>query len=345
VVERIISEIASGATLRRLAARLDAEVVPTPNGGVRWQPAVLREMCCNPAYTGAAYANRRIITKKNGTRVQRERPLDEQIPLPAGTVPAIVSSECAAAAQERLRNNKSQARRNNHRPEAFLLRGGFVVGGCCGKRLYTEWVSDYAFQRRQGEKRAMYRVRRDTDGHNDCPNMHITAATLDDAVWRRIRALFLQPEIIEREVERLRTEDPTIADRSTVERSLAAVTQQQTNLTRAVAALADPDASAPLLEAMKATGVRKRALEAERNALEERHEVWAATQIEVGPLAPWIARVAANLDTMTYEEKRNLLTLLRVQVTVFPKDHTPRYEIRAAVPLPQDSNDIVYSTH
>ena len=40
--------------------------------------------------TGEAAAHRRIVTKENGTRHHRARPLDEQIALPAGTVPAIV---------------------------------------------------------------------------------------------------------------------------------------------------------------------------------------------------------------------------------------------------------------
>jgi site-specific DNA recombinase len=341
VVERIIREIAGGATLRGLATRLDAEGVPTPNGAAHWHPSTLRAFCFTPMYAGTATAHRRVVTRGNGKRHYAVRPLDEQIALPAGTVPAIVSPELLSAAQERLSRNKEQAPRNNRNPEAFLLRGGFIVGGCCGKRVHTGWSKRDS---KQTPLRGVYRVRTGVSGHDGCPSLGITAATLDDAVWRRVRALFLQPEIIEREVERLRTDDPTVADRAAVEQSLAAITKQQTNLTRTIATLDDADASAPLVDALKAAGARKRELEAECAALEARREAWAATQMDVGPLAPWIARVAANLDTMTYDEKRDLLATLRVRVTVYPMAHTPRWQITAAVPLPQSDGDIVFPT-
>ena len=46
------------ATLYTVAARLTAARVPTPTGKERWNTPTVRNILCNPAYTGTAYANR-----------------------------------------------------------------------------------------------------------------------------------------------------------------------------------------------------------------------------------------------------------------------------------------------
>jgi DNA invertase Pin-like site-specific DNA recombinase len=44
VVDRILTEHASGATYNAIAKGLDADAVPTPNGGQRWYPSTVRRL-------------------------------------------------------------------------------------------------------------------------------------------------------------------------------------------------------------------------------------------------------------------------------------------------------------
>src|SRR6185503_18626416 len=46
------------ATLYQVTLRLSTVRIPTPTGKQRWTTASIRNMLTNPAYTGAAYANR-----------------------------------------------------------------------------------------------------------------------------------------------------------------------------------------------------------------------------------------------------------------------------------------------
>ena len=61
-------------------------------------------------------------------------PPDQQIDslpklaLVEGVIPALVPAEIFEAVAERLRLNAARSARNNHEPEAYLLRGGYARG-------------------------------------------------------------------------------------------------------------------------------------------------------------------------------------------------------------------------
>ncbi len=63
-------------------------------------------------------------------------------------------------------------------------------------------------------------------------------------------------------------------------------------------------------------------------------------------LKTWCGRVAKNLQTLSYKEKRLILEAIGVSVKVFRVDHDPRWEITIA-PLPikaSKSSPFVFST-
>ncbi len=82
-----------------------------------------------------------------------------------------------------------------------------------------------------------------------------------------------------------------------------------------------------------ALGNRSRELNAERDSIAARQASWQMTQDRLSDLQVWVGTVAANLDDLVYDQKRDLLTALDVKVKLYRADHTPRYEITASIPL------------
>jgi site-specific DNA recombinase len=154
---------------------------------------------------------------------------------------------------------------------------------------------------------------------------------LDPAVWSRVRNVIVDPDTVAREVERLRSKDPTGDDLRAVQRLIAAVERQQTNLSNAVAMLDDPDAAVPLVAQLTALAERRRKLDAEQVALAERQAEWKSARLDVDNLATWCATVSDQIDTLSWHERRMALSALGVSATIYPHGHEPRYVINADI--------------
>ena len=137
VVRRMFASSGAGMSLRSIATELTADGIPTPRGSAVWDPVVIRNILRNSAYAGEAYAFRIKHTKVPGSNRSRhtERPRDEWVRLPDGTIPAIVDREIFALVQDRLGRNLEQSPRRLRDPETYLLRGGYVRCGYCGNSM------------------------------------------------------------------------------------------------------------------------------------------------------------------------------------------------------------------
>jgi site-specific DNA recombinase len=134
-VRRIFSEIAEGASARKVATGLTADRIPTPTGKQHWHVTSIVNMVRHPTYIGEVTAWRWKQEKIKGRgKVQSQRPYEEQVVIP-GVAPALVTEAIADAALKRLAINKQESVRNNRNPEAFLLRGGVARCGYCGSAL------------------------------------------------------------------------------------------------------------------------------------------------------------------------------------------------------------------
>lgn len=161
------------------------------------------------------------------------------------------------------------------------------------------------------------------------------APILDGAVWERVESVLLDPEIIAREVARRAASNTLQADLHAIDRRLRTVDEQRKRLAKAISTLEDEEASAPLLIELAALASAARTLKAERVLIERRAEDEAETQRRLNDLSHWCQRVAGNLLTFAYQDKRMVLEALGVSVRVFRADHEPRWEITMA-PLPVD---------
>src|SRR6516165_3527382 len=112
-----VMDTGDGFCIGEITRRLNAQGIPTRKHSARWERSVVWAMLRNPAYRGAAgfgkthIASRRRVTRALRQRntivssdsVGHERPSQEWIEIP---VPALVSEESFARAQELLLENK-----------------------------------------------------------------------------------------------------------------------------------------------------------------------------------------------------------------------------------------------
>ena len=110
------------SVLARSTRQLNAEGIPTRKESARWERSTVWAVLRNPAYRGAAcFGKTRVSGRARVMRPQRrrgvtmpsmtvghERPREEWIEIP---VPALVSEESFARAQELLHENKIRSRR------------------------------------------------------------------------------------------------------------------------------------------------------------------------------------------------------------------------------------------
>jgi site-specific DNA recombinase len=340
VVQRIFLASLGGETLRCIAAKLSAEAVPTPTGrNTQWAVTTVRRILSTPQYTGQAVAFRWQSERREGRKRTSRRPVDEQLTLPEGTIPALVAQKEFAAVAIRLEANQRMAVRNNRDPEASLLRTGFVRCGYCGSPLTVKNPSPS----RPGDRH--YRcgtVNRDRFG---CPAARIQTRQLDQAVWDRVVLVLTRPEIIAAEVERRRGQDRSATEIITLDRRLAEIAARRQRLARAISLLDDEEASAALLQETMALTDQQRVLTAERGRMAMEHSESRADQERLGDLAAWCERVAGNLDSLAYEERRMILGALGVEVKLFRSDHDPRWEVTMTPsPEPPSSSPIVFRT-
>jgi site-specific DNA recombinase len=323
IIQRIFNEMLAGRTIRSIASRLTNDGFPTPTGGTKWSPSTIHTMLKQRSYTGEAvawrYASERI---KGGGYRTFERPESEQASLPSGTVPALISLSDFEAVQHRLQRNRDQATRNNRAPEASLLRGGFARCGYCGTVLSVVTKEGLVYYRHGSRSRDQY----------ECPAVTIRTDRLDTVVWRRVSEILTEPDVIAAEVARRREYDPGAADLVVVKRRLQDTSRRQTNLIGRLALIDDEDAAGLITAEINALSSQKRQLIEEQTALERQQAEWHATAQQLAQLDEWCRRVATNLPTLAYEQKRMLLEALDVAVRLYHTNHRPRYEIRASIP-------------
>lgn len=338
VVRMIFDWALAGMPLRSIVAALAERGIPSPTGKPRWHPTPLRELLRRPIYTGTGVAYRMRCTRSAGhCNVQRPRPPEEQVQLP-GIAPAIVTPEEQAAVLARLTFNQMCATRRSKHPEATLLRAGFIRCGHCGRSMSAEWRDDCG---------PLYQCPRANRGRDACGFPSILAKSVDSVVWAKVETILRDPTVVAREVERRREDGTLDWALAGLESRLAAIERKQANTARAIAAINDDAAAAPLLIELKALAEQKTAAEKELARMRQRIADRAAEDARVMSLAAHAAKVSANIETMTYDDKRLALTWLGVQARVWKPGHVDeageplRWELTIA---PLDEEPIVFRT-
>jgi site-specific DNA recombinase len=197
-----------GLSIGQIARELNGAGIATRSVKSRWERSTVWGMLRNPAYKGTAcFGKTERAERKKTTRPlrqrggftprcssTRERPTQEWIEIP---VPALVSEETFALAQERLERNKRFSLR--HTKEPTLLQGLLICNRC-----------GYAYYRTstQTSSRKLYYYRclgSDAYRHfrgSVCHNPPIRQDYLDQLVWKQVMGLLENPELVRTEIDR-----------------------------------------------------------------------------------------------------------------------------------------------
>jgi site-specific DNA recombinase len=345
IVRWIFAEIAGGASLRGLANALTRRGIPLPDGDrpghTLWAHRTVQRMVQHPAYWGQGAALRTRVEhvthrdKETGTvrKVRHAvlRPADEQVLLP-GVYPAIVTAELAAEVQARLTFNRT----NLLRPSVYndTVLNGFAKCGYCGGTMRVKRFSP-APSRTRPHAPSYLCGRKDDRRTFPCTSHAITTPQLDAAVWQIISTALRDPEIIARELAKMQTSDPTVADLKSCEARLASIAEQQANLAHNAARLTG-SAADPLLAILERLDAERKDVEAERVKLLDQHTAWETRRTHLLSVQQWRAKVASRLDREpTREQKRDVFRAVELEVRVYRSndpDHD-KYEIDANIPL------------
>ena len=281
-------------------------------------------MLRNPAYQGTACfgkterAPRQKITKplrqKGGfstrSSTSRERHAQEWIAVP---VPALVSEDIFAMAQERLVENKRFSARRTKTP---TLLQGLLVCGQCGYGLYRTSTKttkrQIQYYRCLGSDR--YRHLRGPV----CQYRPIRQDCLDELIWEQVMRLLKAPELVRAEIDRRMEEslssDPMQQRKIRLEQELKRTGSQLDKLLDAyqedLIGLADLRSRAPELRRRQATiekeleGVALQALEKTR-----------LTQLNAS-MENFLAALQQSAKTLEIVERQKIVRLVVKQIIV-----------------------------
>ena len=199
-----------GLSINAIARLLNDSQVATRTGGSRWERSTVWGKLRNPAYRGTAcYGKTEQRTRQRITRPLRqrkglpsqdcgghERPRTEWIEI---AVPALVSEEMFALAQEQLEKNKRHSPRRTVEP---TLLQGMLVCEQCGYALYRS--STQTTKHKLNYYRCIgsdsYRRLRGPV----CTKRPIRQDYLDQLVWNEVTGLLENPELVQAEIDRRR---------------------------------------------------------------------------------------------------------------------------------------------
>src|SRR6266849_3776423 len=339
VVQRVYEMYTvDGLSMGGIARRLNAEGVSTRKQSARWERSVVWAMLRNPAYRGAAaFGKTRIAGRMRVTRALRrraalvssnsighERPREEWIEIP---VPALVSEDSFARAQELLQENKIRSRRRTITPSIVQ---GLVSCQKCGYAFSR--TSTYTSARKIHYYKCIGSEGWRKLGGPVCNNARLVRQDLlDQIVWSEVVRLLEDPTLIQQELDRrlaaARSSDPTKQREQSLRREL---TRVGNSLERLLTAYQEELSSLEQLrERMPPLRQREQALRAELRAIADQTCDQATFLRLAETLAAFLGRLRSTADTLDVMERQRIVRLV-VKEVLIGEDHIV---IRHSIPI------------
>jgi site-specific DNA recombinase len=343
VVQRIYEMYTGqGFSIGEITRRLNAEGIPTRKGSARWERSTVWAVLRNPAYRGVAcFGKTRVSARTRVMRPQRrrgvrvpnltvghERPREEWIEIP---VPALVTEESFARAQELLQENKIRSRRRTIEPSVVQ---GLVSCQKCG----------YAFSRtstRTSSRKIHYYKCIGSEGWRKlggpvCDNRRLVRQDLlDQIVWAEVIRLLEEPTLIQQELDRrlavARSSDPTKKHEQSLQKELIHVGK---GIERLLNAYQEGLLSIEQLrERMPGLRNREQMLRTELRAIADQINDRAAFLRLAETLTAFLARLRSAAETLNIAERQRIVRLVVKDVLVGDNAIT----IRHSIPIPSSS--------
>ncbi|MGB7847091.1 MAG: recombinase family protein, partial [Candidatus Acidiferrum sp.] len=326
-----------GLSIGEITRQLNREGIPPRRAG-RWERSVVWGMLRNPAYRGVACFGKTRLSAREQMRPQRrrgrttpsntaghQRPREEWIEIP---VPALVTEESFARAQELLSHNKIRSRRRTIAPSVVQ---GLVGCAKCGYALSRTSTQTSA------RKIHYYKCIgsdswRKLGGPVCDNNRFIRQELLDQIVWAEVVRLLEDPALIQQELDRrlaaARTSDPTRKREQSLQRELS---QVDNGIERLLTAYQEELLSLEQLrERMPMLRQRQRALRAELQAITDQANDRAAFLRLAETLTAFLTRLRSAADSLSVTERQKIVRLLVKEILVGEDTIT----IRHSIPIP-----------
>ena len=327
-----------GLSIRAIAKLLNERQIPTRTATTRWERATVWSILRNPAYEGKACFGKTERHPRQGTPRPRrhrkrptslnssrhERPRQDWIEIP---VPALVSEETFALAQEQLQKNKHHSPRRTIEP---ALLQGMLVCQQCGYGLHRSST--------ETTKRKLYYYRcPGTDGYRHlkgsvCSNRPIRQDYLDEFVWKEIIRLLDDPTLVQTEIDR-RMESARNADPLRIrEQALRhQQTRLQNHLERMVTAYQEELITIDeLRQRMPNLRKQEHAVEAELRSLELASEDQSRYLRLAETLSEFRGKLRVRAETLDTAERQTILRLVVQEILIGPDT----LRIRHSIPVP-----------
>ena len=325
-----------GQSIGAIARHLDGLGLPTRNQKARWERSVVWAMLRNPAYQGrACFGKTALAARQRITRPLRlrgglaardstghERPRTEWIEIP---VPALVSEETFALAQEKLLRNKQNSPRRTIEPSILQ---GLVHCRQCGYALYRS--STHSSARKIYYYRCFGSDAYRHAGKAVCDQKPIRQDLLDQLVWDEILRLLEDPSIIQNELNR-RLE--AASESSPTKRRLETLNCELIRVRKSIERLltAYQEGLLPLDELrvrMPPLRQREQAMQAEHQAINNQTADRAAYLRLAETLTAFLDRMRSNAQTLDVGQRQRIMRLLVKEVIVGKDLITIRHSIQ-----------------
>jgi site-specific DNA recombinase len=325
-VVRMVFEVYTqqGLSINAIARMLNERQIPTRTASTRWERSTVWGLLRNPAYQGrACYGKTELRPRQRITRPLRqrqgmpsrnsahhERPREDWIEVP---VPALVSEQMFALAQEQLEKNKRHSPRRTIEP---TLLQGMLVCQRCGYGLYR-------ISTRTSKRRLHYYRCLGSDGYRRlkgpvCTNRPIRQDALDELVWKEIIRLLEDPMLIQAEIDRrqqaARNADPLRKREQELRREQARLEKCSDRL---ISAYQEGLVTLPQLRhRMPELRKQAQAVESELQSLEMATLDQAKYLQLAETLTTFRSRLRARAETLDIGERQQILRLLVKEILI-----------------------------
>ena len=337
-IYRVYTE--EGWSIGAIVRWLNAQGISTRQRKSAWERTTVWAMLRNPAYRGMACFGKteraerqkvtRLLRRRDGfssrSSANKERPIKEWIAIP---VPALVSPQIFALAQERLQQNKLFASR--HTKEPTLLQG-ILICQVCGYAYYRTST------RTSARKLYYYRCLGSDDWRYPkgrvCTNRPVRQDYLDAVVWREVIELLESPDLVSTEMER-RTRELQESNPSRVRKEalLKEITRVQKGIDRLL------DAYQEGLLSLEQLRRRTPELKKREAALRTELQTLEASVVDrerclrlVGNLKEFLSRLHQSAQTLHVKDRQRVLRLVVKEILVGPDTLTIKHSIPASNP-------------
>ena len=331
-----------GLSINAIARMLNERQIPTRTETTRWERSTVWGLLRNPAYEGrACYGKTELRPRQRITRPLRqrnglasrnsashERPRQDWIEIP---VPALISHETFALAQEQLEQNKRYSPRRTVEPS---LLQGMLVCERCGYGLYRTST-------RTSARRLYYYRCIGSDAYRHlkgvvCENPPVRQDQLDAIVWTEVVRLLEDPNIVQdelnRRLEAARNADPLKQRQECLRRDHARLAKGMDRLLTAYQeGLMSLD---QLRRRMPELRKQDQTIQAELHSLETAVGDHTKYLRLVETLGDFRARLRARADTLDVVERQKILRLLVKEVLVGKETITIRHSFRVPTSAP-----------